>query len=163
MMWQRAKVGAGVVAMGLVVTLGLAVLPVATTTASATIATSAICKAYNAEQVRSTKATNKLDTVMKSGKWPAIQKVLLSTFNTEATSEQQFESLLGGAPAKVKAAIGVSLQVVNKFKSIIQSSKSLTQFENRVTAAENTPKFKAAEDTLDSYTTKACGSTTPTT
>ena len=54
------------------------------------------------------------------------------------------------------------LKLDGSFKSVIQNSTSLTQYESGITAAESTPKVKAALAVLDAYTTKLCGSTTPT-
>jgi hypothetical protein len=40
----------------------------------------------------------------------------------------------------------------NSFKSVIQHAKSLAQFDIGITAAESTPKVKAALKVLDNYT-----------
>jgi hypothetical protein len=161
MLVQRAKVGMAVMATGLALVLALAVVPAVT--ASATIATSSICKAYKSEVAKSTKGTASLTKSMESGNWPVIQKKLLSIFNGEASSEKAFASVLSGASAKVKAAVTVSLSLVSKFKSIIEKATSLAQFESGITAAESSPKIKGAEKVLDAYTTKLCGSITPAT
>lgn len=158
MLVQRAKVGVGVIATGLALVLALAVVPAVTASASVNI--SSICKAYKGEVAKSTKGTASLTKAMESGNWPVIQKKLLSIFNGEASSEKEFAAFLSGASAKVKAAAAVSLSLVSKFKTIIENAKSLTQFEQGITAAESTPKIKAAEKVLDSYTTKLCGSIT---
>jgi hypothetical protein len=155
MLRQRAKVGVGVVATGLALVLALAVIPAVT--ASASIYTSSICKAAKAEEAKSAKGTASLTKAMESGNWPVIQKKLLSIFNGEAGAEKQLANALSGASAKVKAAAAVSLSLVSKFKTIIQNAKSLTQFETGITAAESSPKIKAAEKVLDNYSTKLCG------
>jgi hypothetical protein len=157
MVWQRTKLGVGVVATGLVVTLGLAVLPVATASATTTTTNSAICTAYNAEQANSGEASGKLQNVMEAdSKWPAIQKAALSTFSSQQGAERHLASTLSSASAKLRAAVTVSIQLYSTFESIVKSSKSLFQFERRLDAAEASPKVKAADKVLDSFT-KLCG------
>ena len=153
----RAKLSAALLA----VVVALAVLPVAT--ASATVAKSSLCTSYKSEETKQSKASSALAKDIESGSWASIKKALLSAFNGEAGAEKQFAAYLSGAPAKVKAAAAVVLKLDGSFKTIIQNSNSLTSFESGITAAESSPKVKAALSTLDSYTTKLCGSTTPTT
>jgi enterochelin esterase-like enzyme len=132
----------------------MALLPV--TTASATIEKSSLCKAYNAEVKQQKKGSVALGKEMASGSWSSMQKVLLGTFDKEANVEKQFATLLSGASAKVKSAITVALQLDNTFRSIIQHSTSLAQFQSGITAAESTPKVKAAEKVLVNYTKGLC-------
>jgi hypothetical protein len=160
-MLQRAKLGVGVIATGLALVLAVAVLPAAT--ASASIERSSICKAYKAEETKSINAGAALGKDIESGNYAAIKKALLATFNGEANSEKQFLAVLNGASAKVKAAAAVSLKLVNQFKSIIEKSTTVAQFEAGITAAESSPKIKAALTVLDAYTTKLCGAVTPVT
>jgi hypothetical protein len=155
----RAKLYGALLAVA--VALPLAVLPAAT--ASATVAKSSLCTAYKSEENSQSKASNALAKDIESGNWASIKKALLSSFNGEAGAEKQFAAYLSGASAKVKAAAAVILKLDGSFKTIIQNSNSLTSFESGITAAESSPKVKAALSTLDSYTTKLCGSTTPTT
>jgi hypothetical protein len=159
-MLRGAKLGAGVMAIG----MALAVVPAAT--ASASIEKSSICKAYNAEVAKQTKASTNLAKEMESGNWNTIKKTLLATFNSEANAEKSFDAYLNGASSKVKAAATVALKLDSSFKSVIQKSTSLTQFEAGITAAESTPKVKAALAVLTAYSNKlGCisASTTPTT
>jgi hypothetical protein len=158
---QRGKVGVAVMATGLALMLALAVMPAAT--ASASIESSSICKVYKSEVAQSTKTSTKEAKLMESGNWKGIQKYLLSTFKTEAVTEKEFASVLNGASAQVKAAAQVSLGMVAKFKTVVQNSTSLTQFETGITAAESTPKVTAALKVLDAFTTKLCGTVTPAT
>jgi len=156
-MLTRAKLSVALLAA----TVGLAVLPAAT--ASATVAKSSICAAYKSEEGKESKASTQIGKDMESGNWASLKKALLSTFKSEAGAEKEFTAYLNGASAKVKTAAAVILKLDGSFKTIIQNSTSLTQFESGITAAESTPKVKAALDVLDTYTTKLCGSTTPTT
>jgi hypothetical protein len=153
----RAKLCGALLAL----VVAMAVLPVAT--ASATLAKSSICKAYKSEEAKQLKSSTALAKDVLSGKWAVIKKDLLATFNGEAGAEKQFAAYLSGASAKVKSATAVVLKLDGSFKTIIQSSSSLTAFESGITAAEATPKVKAALKVLDAYTTKLCGATTPTT
>jgi hypothetical protein len=154
MMLRRAKIGIGTLAVGMALTL----VPAAT--ASATVAKSSLCKAYNAEVKQQSKGSAALAREMASGKWSAIKKALLATFSKEANAEKEFSVFLNGASAKVKAAANVALGLDNSFKSVIQHSNSLAQFETGITAAESTPKVKAALNVLDNYT-KGLGCGTP--
>jgi hypothetical protein len=153
-MLRRVKFGIGMLAVGLALTLVPAV------TASATVAKSSLCKAYNAEVNQQSKGSASLAKEMESGKWSSIKKALLATFAKEANAEKEFSVFLNGASAKVKAAAGVALGLDNSFKSVIQRSTSLQQFETGITAAESTPKVKAALNVLDNYT-KSLGCGTP--
>jgi hypothetical protein len=141
--------------------VGLAILPAAT--ASATVAKSALCKSYTAEENKQLKASAALGKEMESGNWASIKTALLSTFKGEAGAEKEFAAYLNGASSKVKSAAAVVLKLDGTFKTIIQNSSSLTQFTTGIDAAESAPKVKAALNVLSTYTTKLCGSTTPTT
>jgi hypothetical protein len=145
----------------LAVAVALAVLPAAT--ATATVAKSSLCTAYKSEENSESKASDALAKDIESGNWASIKKALLSDFNGEAGAEKQFAAYLNGASAKVKAAAAVILKFDGSFKSIIQKSTSLNSFESGITTAEESPKVKAALNVLSGYTTKLCGSTTPTT
>ncbi len=155
-MRSRAKLCAAL----LVVVVTMAILPAAT--ASASLAKSSVCKAYKSEVSKESKATNALTKDLESGNWASIKTALLATFKGEAGAEKQFAAYLNGASAKVKAAAAVVLKLDGTFKSVIQNSTSLTQYESGITAAESTPKVKAALAVLDAYTTKLCGSITST-
>jgi hypothetical protein len=145
----------------LAVVVAMAVLPMAT--ASATLARSSVCKSYETEVAKQTKSSAALEKDIESGNWAVIKKDLLATFKGEAGAERQFAAYLSGASSKVKAAAAVVLKLDGSFKTIIQNSSSLTAYETGITAAEATPKVKAALKVLDSYTTKLCGATAPTT
>jgi hypothetical protein len=149
-MFHGAKLWAAAVA----VVATMAVIPV--TTASATIAKSSICKAYTAEQNKELKASNALEKDITSSNWAKVQKALLSTFSGEASAEKQFAAYLNGASAKVRAAAAVALKLDASFKTVVQKSTSLTQFESGITAAESTPKVKAALNVLEAYSNKLC-------
>jgi hypothetical protein len=135
--------------------LALALVPAAT--ASASIEKSAVCQAYKSEVTKQAKGSANLAKEMESGKWSSIRGALLATFNGEANAEKQFAAYLSGASAKVKAAAAVALKLDSTFKTIIESSSSLQQFETRITAAESTPKVTAALKVLDSYSKTICG------
>jgi hypothetical protein len=153
----RAKIGAGILALG----LATAIWPVST--ASASVAESSLCTAYKGEQAKQESASNSLEKVMASGKWSKIQKAMLATFGTELNTEKQFIGLINGASSKVKAAAAVALKLDADFKTIVASSNSLTQFETKITAAESTPKVKAALKVLTTFSEKTCPTTTPST
>ena len=140
----------------LAVGVALALLP--TATASAALEKSAVCKAYTTEINQQTKGGAGLAKEMESGNWPAVQKALLATFGKEASEEKAFAAYLNGASAKVKAAAVVAERLIGQFKTVIQQSKSIAQFETGITSAEANPKFAAAEKVLDAYTKSlGCG------
>jgi hypothetical protein len=149
-MFHRAKLWTALLAVG----VGMAIVPV--TTASATVAKSSICKAYTAEQNKQLKASSALEKDITSNNWSKVQKALLSTFSSEASAEKEFAAYLNGASAKVKAAAAVALKLDASFKTVVQKSTSLTQFETGITAAESTPKVKAALSVLEAYSNKLC-------
>jgi hypothetical protein len=154
-MLRRAKLEIGTLLVGvaLAMTTAMALLPA--TTASATVEKSSLCQAYNAEVKQQSKGSAALEREMASGKWSSMQKALLGTFNKEANAEKQFAGKIGGS-AKVKAAVAVALQLDNSFRSIIQHSTSLTQFQSSIQAAESTPKVTAAEKVLANYAKGLC-------
>jgi hypothetical protein len=131
--------------------MALAAVPAAT--ASASVEKSSICKAYKSEEAKQTKASTNLAKEMESGNWSAIKKTLLATFNSEASAEKSFDGYLSGASSKVKAAAAVALKLDSTFKTVIEKSTSLTQFEAGITSAESTPKVKSALAVLDAYST----------
>jgi hypothetical protein len=160
----RTKIGAGILALG----LATAVWPVSTASASvatvatvATVAKSSLCTAYKGEQAKEESASTSLEKVMASGKWSKIQKAMLSTFGSELNTEKQFIGLLNGASSQVKAAAAVALKLDANFKTIVASSKSLTQFQTKITAAESAPKVEAALKVLTAFSEKTCPTTTP--
>jgi hypothetical protein len=155
-MLRRAKLGVGTLFVGvaLAVAMALALLPAAT--ASATVERSSLCQAYNAEVKQQQKGSVELGKEMASGKWSSMQKALLGTFNNEANAEKQFATLIGGASAKVKVAVTVALALDDTFRSIIERSTSLAQFQSGITAAESTSKVKSAEKVLVNYTKGLC-------
>jgi hypothetical protein len=139
----------------LVVGLTLALMPAAT--ASASIEKSSVCAAYKTEVTKQTKGSANLAKEMESGNWATIKGALLSTFNGEANAEKQFAGYLSGASAKVKSAAAVALKLNSTFKTVIENSSSLQQFETNITAAESTPKVTAALKVLASYSKHLCG------
>jgi hypothetical protein len=136
----------------------MAVVPVAT--ASATPGGSAICKAYKAEETKEVKASAALAREDDSDNWTVIKKDLLATFKGESGAEEQFDAYLSGASSKVRSAAAVVLKLDGTFKTIAQSSSSLTAYETGISEAQETPKVKAALKVLDSYTTALCGAAT---
>lgn len=155
MLWQRSRLGVGMLVVGLALTLALALMPEAT--ASASIAKSSVCSAYKTEVTKQAKGSAKLAKEMESGNWAAIKGALLATFNGEANAEKQFAAYLSGASAKVKSAAAVALKLNSTFKTVIESSSSLQQFETEITAAESTPKVTAALKVLAGYSKHLCG------
>jgi hypothetical protein len=153
---RRAKLGVGTLVAGIAVALALALLP--TATASATVEKSSLCNAYTAEVKQQQKGSVALGKEMASPKWSSAKKAVLATFNKEANAEKQFAILLSGVSAKVKTAVTVALQLDTTFRSIIQRSTSLAQFQSAITTAESTPKVKSAEKVLDNYTKGLCSS-----
>ncbi len=149
-MLRRARLGIGMLAVGLT----LALLPAAT--ASATVEKSALCKAYQSEVAKQTKASATVAKEMASGKWSTVKKALLATFNSEANSEKQFSSYLNGASGKVKAAAAVAVQLNNTVMKVLQKSTSRQQFETGILAAESTPKVSAALKVLGNYSATIC-------
>jgi hypothetical protein len=151
-MVRKARIGMGMLALGMALTL------VPTVTASAAVEKSAVCQAYAKDVNSQTKGSANLAKEMESGNWSAVQKALLKTFSNEQSAEKDFQGFLSGAPAKVKAAANVALGLVAQFKSIIQSSTSLEQFSTKITSATETPKVSAALTVLDNYSKKLhCG------
>jgi hypothetical protein len=159
-MLQRARLGVGthVVCTALLSasTLALVLLPAAT--ASATVAKSSLCKAYTAQTKQQQEGSVALGKEMESPNWPSAKKAVLTTFNQEANSEKKFAALLNGAPAKVKAAVKVALQLDKRFRTIIEHSTGLAQFRSAITEAESTPKVTAAEKVLVNYIKGVCDS-----
>jgi hypothetical protein len=155
-MLRRAKLEFGTLAVGIAFTMTTALaLLLPATTASATVEKSSLCKAYTAEVKQQSKGSAALEREMASGKWSSVQKALLGTFDSEASAEKQFANKIGGS-AKVKAAVAVALQLDNTFRSIIQHSTSLSQFQSGIQAAESTPKVTAAEKVLSTYAKGLC-------
>jgi hypothetical protein len=155
-MLRRAKLEFGTLAVGVALAMTTALTLLPATAASATLEKSSLCKAYTAEVKQQSKGSAALGREMAaSGKWSSMQKALLGTFDNEASAEKQFANRIGGS-AKVKAAVAVALQLDNTFRSIIQHSTSLSQFQSGIQAAESTPKVTAAEKVLATYAKGLC-------
>jgi hypothetical protein len=138
------------VAVALAVAFAVAVVPVAT--ASAASGGSSLCKAYKADE-------KKVASAEDSRNWAVIKKDLLAAFKGESVAEEQFDGYLSGASSKVKSAAAVVLELDGTFKTIAQSSSSLTAYETGISEAQETPQVKSALKVLNSYTTARCGST----
>jgi hypothetical protein len=142
---RKVRLGIYPVAIG----MGLTLVPAVT--ASATVETSAVCKAYNTDVKLQSKGSAALAKQIASGKWSSIQKALLTEFSQRASAEKDFSSFLSGAPAKVKAAANVAVGLDNKFKSIVQHSSNVQQFGTAIGKAEHIPKVVAALGVLGNY------------
>jgi hypothetical protein len=169
-MMQKARLGMGAAAIGVITGLVPAMSASATVRTLRPLETSAVCATYKAELKASdsTESTSYMKAI-ESGNWPTVQKALLSTYKGEGAAEKEMVSALQGASGSVKAAAAVILGFDGTLKGIIQKSTSMTQFTSSVTSAEASPKVKSALNTLDAYTKKQCPSlfattqTTPTT
>jgi hypothetical protein len=152
-MGSRAKLCGALSAL----VVAMAVLPASM--ASAALGGSSICRAYKAEETKVVKASAALAKDVNSNNWAVIKKDLLASFKGEASAEKEFDASLSAASSKVKSAAAVVLQLQSTFTTIVESSSSLTAYETRIAAAQETPKVKAALKVLDSYTTARCGAT----
>ncbi len=159
-MLHRMKMGLAIAALGITV----AVVPALT--ASATVGgvrsesplqLSSFCNAYKADNKAAAASQGPAFTkAVESGKWPRIQKALLSSFNTQGGLVKQMVAYLSGAPSNVKSAGSTLLKFDGTLKGIIQNSTSMKQFQSSITSAENSPKITAAVKVLDTYTAKQC-------
>jgi hypothetical protein len=172
-MLNKLKLGLGIAAVG----TGLAMVPaiapasaavsrVSAVSAVSSLRSSALCGAYKKEgsSLANTEG-GALAKAMASGNWPAVQKALLASFNSESGAVKGLEAALSSAPSNVKAAAATFFKFDGQIKSIVQSSTSLTQFSSQISSIEESPKVQAALKTMSAYGEKLCpGSiTTPTT
>ena len=175
-MLNRVKAGIGVATIGMAMALVPAISPasasvsrVASVSSVSSLSSNALCRDYKNQQSASANTQGSaLEKAYASGNWPAIQKALLSTYNSEAGAISKLESVLSGAPSNVKAAVGTFLQFENSLKGVIQRSTSLTNFGTQVAAVSTNPKLASAEKVLAAYGAKLCPglvpkTTTPTT
>ena len=166
-MLQRMKIGLGIAALGMTMAL------VPALSASASVASldsvtsvksessihllSSFCSDYKADTKAAAAAQGPAFTrAVESGKWPAIQKALLTSYNGESGALNKMVASLSSAPSNVKAAVSTVIKFDGSLKGIIQKSKSMTQFESSITSLEKSPKFTAAVKLLDNYTAKQC-------
>jgi hypothetical protein len=156
-MLYRARLATVLMAAG----VGLAVWPAAS--ASATLSRSSTCKAYAAAEAKQARAGTALQQAITNDTWAKVQKLLLSTFAGETNSEKELAASLHAAPAKVKTAAAVALKLDHSFTGLVKSATSYGAYASAVGAAEAAPKVQAALKVLSAYSTKLCGSTTPTT
>jgi uncharacterized protein YceK len=158
-MSSRAKLCSAQSAFVVAVAVALVVAVVPVATASVASGGSSICKAYKAEEEKVVKASAALARAEDSSNWAVIKKDLLTGFKGESGAEEHFDGYLSGASSKVKSAAAVVLKLDGTFKTIAQSSSSLTAYETGISEAQETPQVKSAFKVLDSYTTRRCGST----
>jgi hypothetical protein len=174
-MLNRVKAGIGVAAIGMAMALIPAISPASASVSSVTavsglsavssvasLSSNALCRDYKNQQSASANTQGSaLAKAYESGNWPAIQKSLLSTYNSEAGAISKLESVLSGAPSNVKAAVGTFLQFANSLKGVIQRSTSLTNFATNVEAVSTNPKLASAEKVLAAYGAKLCPGLVP--
>jgi hypothetical protein len=156
-MLYRARLTTVLVAAG----VALTVWP--TTSASASASRSSTCKAYAAAEAKEARASTALQQAIANDKWPKVQKLLLSTFAGATSSEKELAASLRNAPAKVKAAAALALKLDHSFTGLITRAPNYDAYASKAAAAEQTPKVQAALKVLSAYSSKLCGSTTPTT
>jgi hypothetical protein len=171
-MLNRVKAGIGVVTIGTAMALIPAISPasasvsrvstVSSLSGVSSLSSNALCRDYKNQQTASANTQGSaLAKAYTSGNWPAIQKALLSTYNSEAGAIGKLESALSGAPSNVKAAVGTFLQFANSLKGVIQRSTSLTNFATNVEAVSTNPKLASAEKVLAAYGAKLCPGLVP--
>lgn len=168
MSWRRARSSVGVVVVG----LALSLAPVMTTSAHATTkhkvthhTTTSVgtCKALSGEQTQSSKLSTTLEKAFASGNFAAIKAAVLESFSQLGSAVNAEKSLLGSAPANVKAAFTTIAGVFGGLKAQIQASTTLAQLEVAFTSIGTNPKLTAASKVLSSYYGSKCGAVTPTT
>jgi len=162
---ERRAIGHGIAGVvGIAVTLTAVLGPTASAWASgAKHSKSALCTAAKHQTASATKQGEAIAKAVEAGNWPAAQKQLLATFNSDAALERRALGYLSSAPSNVRAAEQTVLKLATTEESIIKSSTSFTQFESSLTTAAESPKLVSAEKTLSSYFGNQCGITTPTT
>ena len=167
MSWRRARSSVGVVVVG----LALSLAPVMTASAHATTKhkvthpTTSVgtCKALSGEKSQSSKLATTLEKAFASGNFAAIKAAVLTSFGQLGSAVNAEKSLLGSAPANVKAAFTTIAGVFSGLKTQIQASTSLAQLEAAFTSIGTNPKLTAASKVLASYYGSKCGAVTPTT
>jgi hypothetical protein len=168
-MLNRVKAGIGVATIGMAMALIPAISPASASVSSvssvlgvSSLSSNALCRDYKNQQTASANTQGSaLAKAYTSGNWPAIQKALLSTYNSEAGAISKLESVLSGAPSNVKAAVGTFLQFANSLKGVIQRSTSLTNFGTNIEAVSTNPKLASAEKVLAAYGAKLCPGLVP--
>ncbi len=162
---ERRAIGHGIAGVvGIAVTLTAVLGPTASAWASGgKHSNSALCTAAKHQTASASKQGEAIAKAVEAGNWPAAQKQLLATFNSDAALERRALGYLSSAPSNVRAAEQTVLKLVTTEESIIKSSTSFTQFESSLTTAAESPKLVSAEKTLSSYFGNQCGITTPTT
>jgi hypothetical protein len=171
-MLNRVKAGIGVATIGMAMALVPAISPasasvssvasVASVSGVSSLSSNALCRDYKNQQTAAANTQGSaLAKAYTSGNWPAIQKALLSTYNSEAGAISKLESVLSGAPSNVKAAVGTFLQFANSLKGVIQRSTSLTDFGTNIEAVSTNPKLASAEKVLAAYGAKLCPGLVP--
>jgi hypothetical protein len=165
MSWRRARSSVGVVVVG----LALSLAPVMTTSAHATtkhkpakVSSVGTCKALSGEQTQSSKLSTTLEKAFASGNFASIKAAVLASFGQLGSAVNAEKSLLGSAPANVKAAFTTIAGVFAGLRSQIAASTSLAQLEGAFTSIGTNPKLTAASKILANYYGSKCGTVTPT-
>jgi hypothetical protein len=164
MVFSRARIGIGVVTVG----MAMALVPAASSSAAihstkGTNPGSTLCKLEKTEAASESKSSASLEKAIEAGNWTKAKKEMLSDFGEGTAIEKKATAALAGAPSNVKSAASLSLKFASTEKGIIEKSTSEAEFETAFEKAAENKKLEAAEQTLSTYQTKICGSTTTTT
>ena len=162
-MLKKAKLGIGIAAIGMAVSMVPAVSASASVNRAASVhvvVKSSLCKADSslAAAAAKTDGGSKLEKDIETGNFAAVKKLMLATFTSESSLEKAFEAYLSGAPKNVQSAASESFKFDGTIKSDIEKSNSMAQFESLIESAEKNPKLLSAEKVLNAYQQKKCGS-----
>jgi hypothetical protein len=121
---------------------------------------SAFCKLEKATLANNSPTSKKeqaLTKALESGNWQVAKKDLLSLESQTGKLEQQLNSAVSSAPAKVKAAVNQSIKLVPAELNAIKNSTSVAQFTAAEQKATSGAAFQKAASILEEYDTTQCG------
>jgi hypothetical protein len=157
MMLRTAKLGLGIVTLG----LAMAVAPLALAgasqdglAASGPTPTAAVCSLVKSEQTAFAKVAKKQEKNLGSKSIAKVKAASLIVFTADVKAENAVIAQLGSAPASIQAAAATSTQLNNKLKSVIQSATSISGLQAAETKAEKDSKTVKAEKVLNAFFNK---------
>jgi hypothetical protein len=154
MSWRRAGSSIGVVVVG----IAMALAPViASPAGAASKLKPGSCTSLGTKQAQSSRLATSLGQAFASGNFAVIKADELSAFSKLGSTLTAEKSLLGSAPANVKAALATIGKAFSQLKTQIAASTNLAQLEAAFTSLGTNPKLTSASKVLANYYRSSCG------
>jgi hypothetical protein len=153
MSWRRAGSSIGAVVVG----IAMALAPVIASPAGASKLKPSSCISLGTKQAQSSQLATSLGQAFASGNFATIKADELAAFSKLGSTLNAEKSILGSAPANVRAALATIAKAFGQLKTQIQASTNLAQLEAAFTSLGTSKSLTAASKVLANYYRSSCG------